>query len=203
MKSSGQTGVTLERGAPGFDAAVLGTSFNAREPGRRPAVVVQANDVLDVIAAVRRAGREGRKVSICSGGHSWAQNHIREDGLLIDVSRLNAITVDSVARTATVGPGAHCGDVDTAVKNADLFFPVAHAWTVGIGGFLLQGGFGWNSRARTSPASTWSSLTGGWCTPARARTPICSGPRADPAPASSASSSAFTSGCTPGRNTSG
>lgn len=146
MKPNGQRGVTLERGAPGFDAAVLGTSFNAREPGRRPAVVVQANDVLDVIAAVRRAGREGRKVSICSGGHSWAQNHIREDGLLIDVSRLNAITVDAVARTATVGPGAHCGDVDAAVKNADLFFPVAHAWTVGIGGFLLQGGFGWNSR---------------------------------------------------------
>lgn len=102
MKSNGKRGVTLERGAPGFDAAVLGTNFNAREPGRRPAVVVQANDVLDVIAAVRRAGR-GRKVSICSGGHSWAQNHIREDGLLIDVSRLNAITVDRIARTIRSG----------------------------------------------------------------------------------------------------
>jgi hypothetical protein len=146
MKSSTGKGVTLERGAPGFDAAVLGTSFNARDPQRRPAVVVQANDVQDVVAAVDRARREQRQVSICSGGHSWAQNHIRNDGLLIDVSRLNAIAVDSVARTAAVGPGALCGEVDAAVAKAGLFFPVAHAYTVGIGGFLLQGGFGWNSR---------------------------------------------------------
>jgi hypothetical protein len=27
-----------------------------------------------------------------------------------------------------------------------LFFPTAHAWSVGLGGFLPQCGFGWNSR---------------------------------------------------------
>src|SRR5262249_20161431 len=29
----------------------------------------------------------------------------------------------------------------------DLFFPSGHCMSVGLGGFLLQGGFGWNSRA--------------------------------------------------------
>ena len=146
MKKSSQPGVTLERNAPGFDAAILGTSFNARDPGRRPDVVVQANDAAGVIAAVNRARRENRKITVCSGGHSWAQNHIRDGGLLIDVSRLDGIEIDAARRTAIVGPGCHCGDVNAALAKAGLFFPVAHAYTVGIGGFLLQGGFGWNSR---------------------------------------------------------
>lgn len=144
-KATGR-GVTLKRGEAGFDAAVLGTSFNARDPGRRPDVVVQANTVEDVIAAVKRARAEGLRLSVCSGGHSWAQNHIREASLLIDMGRMTAMTVDVQARTATVEPGRHCGDVNAVLAKAGLFFPVAHAWTVGIGGFLLQGGFGWNSR---------------------------------------------------------
>ncbi len=147
MHATTSQGRTFSRGDPGFDEAVLGTSFNARDPGRRPEVVVQANDVFDVVAAVKRAGATGMKVGLCSGGHSWAQNHIRNGGMMIDLSRLNHISVDEASRTATVGPGALGGDVDAAVQRHGLFFPVAHAYTVGIGGFLLQGGFGWNSRA--------------------------------------------------------
>ena len=45
-------GRTWLRGEPGFDAAVLGTSFSGRDPGLRPRIMVQANDVFDVIAAV-------------------------------------------------------------------------------------------------------------------------------------------------------
>jgi len=146
VKASNSKGRTLARGASGFDAALLGTSFNARDPGRRPVAIVQANEISDVIAAVKRAQAEGLKVSVCSGGHSWAQNHIRDGGLLIDVSRLNTIAIDADRRTAIVGPGCHCGDVNAALAKRGLFFPVAHAYTVGIGGFLLQGGFGWNSR---------------------------------------------------------
>lgn len=134
------------RGTAGFDAAVLGTSFNARDPGRRPGLVVQANDVFDVVAAVKRARAEGLKIGVCSGGHSWAQNHIREGGLMLDLSRLTALEIDAQAGIARVGPGMHGGDFDAALAKAGFFFPVAHAYTVGLGGFLLQGGFGWNSR---------------------------------------------------------
>ena len=63
-------GTILPKGAPSFEAALLGTSFNAQDPGRRPDLIVQANDVDDVIAAVKRARDEGLKIGICSGGHS-------------------------------------------------------------------------------------------------------------------------------------
>lgn len=146
MKSTRTKGMTLTRGEPGFDEAVLGTSFNARDPGRRPNIVVQANTIDDVVAAVKRAARENLKLSVCSGGHSWSQNHMRDASLLIDMSRLNSIDIDAEKKTAIVGPGCHCGTLNDALAKQRLFFPVAHAYTVGIGGFLLQGGFGWNSR---------------------------------------------------------
>jgi len=146
MKNIPSKTLTLHRGDEGFDAAVRDTSFNARDPGRRPDIYVQPNDVVDVIAAVKHARDENLKLTICSGGHSWAQNHIRDGGLLLDLARLNEIEIDAANKTATVGPGALCGDVNAALKKQGLFFPVAHAYTVGIGGFLLQGGFGWNSR---------------------------------------------------------
>ena len=139
-------GVVIERGAPGFDEAVLGTCFSGRDPGVRPRVLVQANDVYDVVAAVRRAKREGLRISVRSGGHSWMQNHMRDDALLIDMGRLNQIEIDRERGVACAGPGCWSVDLDRSLKKHDLFFPIAHAVDVCLGGYLLQGGFGWNSR---------------------------------------------------------
>jgi FAD/FMN-containing dehydrogenase len=47
--------------------------------------------------------------------------------------------------SAIVGPGCLAGELNLALAKHRFFFPTAHAWTVGMGGFLLQGGFGWNS----------------------------------------------------------
>lgn len=146
MKRPTTKGRTWRRGEPGFDAAVLATSFSGRDPGHRPRLMVQANDVFEVIAAVKQARRDRLKISLCSGGHSWAQNHLRPDGLLLDLSRLRGIEIDAGQRIARVGPGCWCVDLDSALKRQGLFMPVAHAPDVGLGGFLLQGGFGWSSR---------------------------------------------------------
>jgi hypothetical protein len=147
MKRTAGRGVVIDKGTPDFVAALLGTSFNARDPGRRPDQIVQANDVEEVIGAVKRACDEGLTIGICSGGHSWAQNHIRDGGMLVDLSRLNSIAINAGQGTAVIGPGCLAGELNAALVKHKLFFPVAHAHTVGMGGFLLQGGFGWSSRA--------------------------------------------------------
>ncbi|MEL7689952.1 FAD-binding oxidoreductase, partial [Citromicrobium bathyomarinum] len=147
MKRTASRGVVIDKGSPDFDAALLGTSFNAQDPGRRPDRIVQVNDVEEVIAAVKRAHDEGLTIGICSGGHSWAQNHIRDGGMLLEMSRLNGIAINEADDTAVIGPGCLAGELNAALAKRRLFFPVAHAYTVGMGGFLLQGGFGWNSRA--------------------------------------------------------
>ncbi|MCH2457281.1 MAG: FAD-binding protein, partial [Henriciella sp.] len=147
MKRTASRGVVIDKGSPDFDAALLGTSFNAQDPGRRPDRIVQVNDVEEVIAAVKRAHDEGLTIGICSGGHSWAQNHIRDGGMLLEMSRLNGIAINEADDTAVIGPGCLAGDLNAALAKRRLFFPVAHASTGAMGGFLLQGGFGWISRA--------------------------------------------------------
>jgi FAD/FMN-containing dehydrogenase len=80
-----------------------------------------------VVAAVKRAREEGHKISLCSGGHSWAQNHLRAGGLLLDLSRLNTIDITADARTARVGPGCWSVDLDRALKRLGLFFQIGRA----------------------------------------------------------------------------
>ena len=136
----------ITRQDSGFDDAVLGTSYSVEDPGVRPHTYLKATSIDDVISGVEFARARGWKVACCSGGHAWSQNHIRKGGLLIDLSGLSSISVDASGMRAEIGPGCLSGDLDKALVPYRLFFPVAHAYTVGMGGFLLQGGFGWNSR---------------------------------------------------------
>ena len=68
-------------------------------------------------------------------------------GLLIDLSRMNQVTFDSDTGIASAQPGVKGRDLNALLAEHSLFFPSGHCPSVGIGGFLLQGGWGWNSRA--------------------------------------------------------
>ena len=48
--------------------------------------------------------------------------------------------------TARVQPGCRGNDLVAALGERDLFFPAGHCIGVAVGGYLLQGGFGWNGR---------------------------------------------------------
>jgi FAD/FMN-containing dehydrogenase len=136
----------FRRGDAGYDAARCATVWNARVPQRFPDVIVQASCAADVVVAVRYAGTNGLAVGIRSGGHSWSANHLRDGGMLLDVSRLDTCHVDPDAMTAVVGPGKGGSVLATELEQQGLFFPSGHCRGVRLGGYLLQGGYGWNSR---------------------------------------------------------
>jgi FAD/FMN-containing dehydrogenase len=141
----------LERGGAGYERARRDAVWNGRTPERYPDLIVQAETVDDVVHAVRLAADRGMRVGIRSGGHSWAGNHVRDGGMLLDVSRLDDLEVDRDAMTAVVGPGFH--SIAGALEPEGLFFPGGHCPGVAVGGYLLQGGFGWNGRV-LGPACT-------------------------------------------------
>lgn len=120
--------------------------WNQLLPDRFPARIVQARNDADVVAAVRHAASEGLKVSVRSGGHSWPGNHVRDDVVLIDLSALDEVRVDASSMTAVVGPGKGGSVLLEELMALGLFFPVGHCTGVCVGGYLLQGGFGWNGR---------------------------------------------------------
>ena len=130
-----------------FDRAACSRIFNARQPARRPAAVLRAADEADVVAGVRLAATEGLKVAVRSGGHSWAAWSLRDDTLLIDLAAFTAMSYDDQTGIVTAGPAVRGGlDLDPFLAARDRFFAAGHCPTVGIGGFLLQGGMGWNCR---------------------------------------------------------
>ena len=140
-------GAVFRRGDAGYEAARRASCRNVNLPDRYPDIIVQAADEKDVMAAVRLANANSWAIGVRSGGHSWSCNHVRDGGMLLDVSRLNAVTIDPAQMRATVGPGCRGNQVDKLLAAQKLFFPIGHCEGVGLGGFLLQGGFGWHSRA--------------------------------------------------------
>jgi FAD/FMN-containing dehydrogenase len=138
---------SFRRRDTGYEEARRATLWNARLPHRYPDLIVQAHDVYDVVGAVRLARAEGMRMGICSGGHSWSGNHLREGGMLLDLSRLDEVHIDARALRATAGPGRAGSSLLGLLGKEGLFFPAGHCKGVAIGGYLLQGGFGWHSRA--------------------------------------------------------
>jgi FAD/FMN-containing dehydrogenase len=110
-------------------------------------VIVLAGSEDDVISAVRMAEAEGLRVAVRSGGHSFAVDSVREGGMLLDVGGLDEVSIDAGAMSATAGPGRRGNELCLQLGEEGLFFPSGHCKGVALGGYLLQGGYGWNSRA--------------------------------------------------------
>ena len=140
------TGHLLQVGDDDYEVNRREAIWNARRPDRYPDLILRAADAADVQAGVALAKEHGYRVGIRSGGHSWIANGIRHGGLTIDLSALNAIEYDPSTGIVAAGPAARSVDIDAAMARVNRFFPAGHAPSVGVGGFLLGGGYGWNAR---------------------------------------------------------
>ncbi|UOX84956.1 FAD-binding oxidoreductase [Amycolatopsis sp. FBCC-B4732] len=134
------SGTVLTDGEPGYDVA---RSVWNGEIDRRPAVVVRPAGAADVAAALAYAGEAALDVSVRGGGHNYGGAAVVDGGLCLDLSSLDAITVDPAARTARVGGGATWAQLDAATQEHALAVPGGTISHTGVGGLTLGGGFGW------------------------------------------------------------
>lgn len=135
-----------ERGHPEYEWARAETVWNAVVPPRRPDAIARPASGADVAELVRGARARGERIAIKSGGHNWRGACLRDSGLLIDLAALNRIDVDIDRAVARVEPGATHQILADAIVPHGLGFPIGHCATVGLGGYLLAGGYGWNPR---------------------------------------------------------
>jgi FAD/FMN-containing dehydrogenase len=137
----------ITRSSADYEKVRAATTWNSLVPDRYPAAIVTAESTEDVVAAVEYARAHGYTVKAKSGGHSWTASSLRDDNVLVDLAPMNRISYAAGADHALVGPGAHGLELNDKLAPHGMFFPTGHCSSVALGGFLLQGGFGWNSRS--------------------------------------------------------
>jgi FAD/FMN-containing dehydrogenase len=126
-----------------FREASYGRVFNHRRPNRQPRAVVQASKPSHVKEAVQLAIKENSRVSVRSGGHSWAAWSVRDDAILVDLGNLRGIGYDEVTKVVKCSPSTTGRVLNGFLAQKGRMFAGGHCPDVGLGGFLLQGGMGW------------------------------------------------------------
>lgn len=109
---------------------------------KRPGLIIRCSGVADVQAGVDFARENKLLVAVRGGGHNVSGSGSCDGGLLIDLSLMRAVHVDSRAQTARVQGGATLGDVDRETQVFGLAVPGGNVSTTGVAGLTLGGGMG-------------------------------------------------------------
>jgi FAD/FMN-containing dehydrogenase len=113
---------------------------------RSPRLIARCRGTADVAAAVRFARGRDLEIAVRGGGHNVAGTAVCDDGMVIDLSAMRAVSVDPVERIAHVQGGALWGDVDHETQAHGLATTGGIVSHTGVGGVSLGGGIGWLMR---------------------------------------------------------
>ena len=131
---------------PGSAAyARLRPVFNGRYAGVRPAAIAQPLDARDLAAALEVARARGLAVRVRAGGHSYIGASTVAGGVVLDLRKLRGI---QVLADGSVLAGAGLRQIELISALARRGRAVVHGScpTVGVAGFTLGGGYGFDAR---------------------------------------------------------
>ncbi len=110
---------------------------------RHPAAIVPCATTEEVVAAVRAARAANLPIGVRGGGHSIAGHCMPDGALVVSLTPMRDVVVDTERRLAHAGGGALWDDVDAAAFAHGLAVTGGTFGDTGIGGLTLGGGLGW------------------------------------------------------------
>lgn len=135
---------------PAYEEARVGRVFTLRRPNRYPLAVVNATEEGHVVEAVKLALEKECRISVRSGGHSWGVWSLRDNAILVDFGNYHEMILDEDTGIVQVSPSTTSGGLNAFLLPKGRMFAGGHCPDVALGGFLLQGGVGWNARVLDS-----------------------------------------------------
>ena len=141
---AGVSGKIIKRQDGDYELWRQSMVWKLSKPDRYPDLMVQATSEEDVIAAVKYAAKNGLRVAVHNSGHNSSRSSVRDGGMLIDVSAMSNTTIDGKNQIAAIQPCVRSAQLLNAALEKGLSFPVPHCPSLGMSGFLMGGGFGWN-----------------------------------------------------------
>jgi len=113
---------------------------------KHPGLFAMCKNTDDVIAAVNFGRDNNLLVAIRGGGHNGGGLGLCDDGLVIDLSHIKFVNVDTSNNTVKVGGGNIWSEVDKVTHEFGLAVPSGMVSSTGVGGLTLGGGVGYLSR---------------------------------------------------------
>jgi FAD/FMN-containing dehydrogenase len=141
---SGVSSRMLARGTADYEDARRRGVWQTSTPERYPEVIVQAHSVAEVRDVIRYARAHRTTVAVKGSGHNYTSTYLRDGGVLLDLSELKQITFVAGGTEVLAQPGITNGELSSALTAHGRAFPTGHHGGVGLGGYLLGGGMGWN-----------------------------------------------------------
>jgi FAD/FMN-containing dehydrogenase len=134
-----QRGTVMLQGAAGYEESRK--IWNGMID-RKPALIAQCSGAADVINAVNFARDNNLLLAVRAGGHSISGKSVCEGGLMIDLTRMNGVRVDTQRKTAWVEGGALLGAMDHEAQRFGLVTTAGTVSHTGAAGLTLGGGLG-------------------------------------------------------------
>ncbi len=113
---------------------------------KHPGMIVQCKNVADVIACVNFARENNILLAIRGGGHNAGGLGMCDEGLVIDLSPMKDIKIDSTSKTVLVQGGCLLKELDAATHEVGMAVPAGIFGTTGVAGLTLGGGLGYLTR---------------------------------------------------------
>jgi len=113
---------------------------------QQPAGIALPQSADDVVAIVRAAAADGKRVAAQCTGHAAKPIGPLTDTVLMKTTGLGGAQIDRERRSARVGAGARWSDLVPAASEMGLAALHGSAPDIGIGGYTLGGGVGFYAR---------------------------------------------------------
>lgn len=110
---------------------------------RRPSSIVCCTSISDVMSAVQFVREWNLPFTVRGGGHSIPGKSVADGAIMIDLSRMKNIQVNTRARTAVAQAGLTWKEFDAKTEESQLATTGGVISSTGIAGLTLGGGLGW------------------------------------------------------------